>query len=558
MRLRTATLFFLSALLASQHAMAQAIPGQADPGRIDSRIEEKFSPRNRKQPMQILQGSSPATADAPAGAEDIHFTLKQVRIEGNSAFTEGAIQSTYAHHLNQEITLATVWQIAADITQLYRDNEYFLSRAYVPAQEIEDGSVTIRIIEGHVGHVNIPDQQLADLSIIRKLVKQLIATQPIRASEIESFILRVNDLPGASFRAILTLYEEGAEDEVAVQLVPFLDTSQGLISFDNYGSRYLGPYQATATYSTTFHPLHQTVFSASTTGNQELAYGALAHRVALTPTTDLQLSGSYVSAEPGYTLDDSDVQSESVEMALAFNWRPIRQWRRNLSFSAQIDGKNTTGDILGSPLTRDRIRTVRAGVTFDNLDNWNGSNYADLTVSRGLTFLGASDANSPNLSRAEAEPDFTKVEANMVRQQALGTDYSIIGSLSGQYASKQLFSSEEFGYGGQRFGRAYDPSEITGDHGVAASVELRYQALPGWEAFSFAPYVFYDIGKVWNIDTGMGDASGSSTGLGIRIYAPNDITATFSLAKPLTREQEAPHYGTGKDPRLLFELTYGF
>jgi len=558
MRLSYAFIFCFCVLSAGSQAAAQNIPAQAEADRIDSRIEEKFSPRSQKQPMQILEASTPETAEAPAGAEDIRFTLNAVHVEGSSAFTKGAIEGTYAQYIGQEVSLAVAWQIAADITRLYRDSQFFLSRAYVPAQEIEDGSITIRVIEGYVGHVNIPDQQLANLSIVRKLTEELIATKPIRASEIESFILRVNDLPGASFRAILTLYEEGEEDQVAVQLVPFLDTSQGLISFDNYGSRYLGPYQLTGTYSTTFHPLHQTVFSASTTGDRELGYGAIAHRVALTPSTDLQLSGSYVTAEPGYTLESSDVESESVEMALAFNWRPIRQWRRNLAFSLQLDGKNTSGDILSSPLTRDRIRTLRGSVTFDSLDNWNGSNYANLTVSQGLSALGASDAGDPNLSRAEAEPDFTKVETNLLRQQAIGTDYVLVGGITGQYASKPLFSSEEFGYGGQRFGRAYDPSEITGDHGVAASAELRYQSLPTWENVTFVPYIFYDIGKVWNIDAGMGNASGSSAGLGLRIYAPNDITATLSLAKPLTREQEAPHYGAGTDPRLLFELTYGF
>lgn len=551
------TPFTICAALMASSAFAQSIPSQADPARIDTGIDRLLD-QPASQPMSFPEETGPVLADAPEGAEDIRFELKDVRVEGATALSQKTLKTVYADKIGKEISLASLWQMAADITKLYRDQQYFLSRAYVPAQEI-DGTVTIRVVEGHVGHVNVPDEKLAKLGIVQKLVNDLKATQPIRAHELERFVLRVNDLPGASFRAILTPYDEGEENEVALELVPLEDTSHGLVSVDNYGSRYLGPYQATASYATSFHPLHQTVFSLSgSLPADELKYGAVAHRMALTPSTDVEVSGSYVAAEPGYTLADSDIESESMELAVAWNWRAIRQWRKNLDFSLQFDGKNTHGDILGTALTRDRIRTLRAGLTFDNMDNFNGSNYVDFTLSRGLNTFGASSAGAPNLSRAEAEPDFSKAEFTYMRQQALGSDFLAVGLLAGQYASKPLYSAEEFGYGGQRFGRAFDPSEITGDHGVAASLELRYQRFPSIGNLVLTPFAFYDIGKVWNLDTGGEDDSGSSAGLGMIMAHHSGATATFTAAKPLTREQEAPHYGSGEDTRLLFSLSYAF
>lgn len=544
-------------LLAST-ALAQTIPAPADVGRIDTRIDERFD-RETTLPMTIPDTSGTAQSSAPEGAEDIRFTLREVNIEGATAIPAHQLRHIYANQIGTEVSLASVWQIAADITKHYRDEQYFLSRAYVPAQEIEDGTITIRVVEGHVGHVNIPDTRLAELGIIKTMTRELAASKPVKASELESFVLRVNDLPGASFRAVLTPYEAGSEDQVALELIPLDSGSQGRISIDNHGSRYLGPLQATATYATAIHPLHQTVFSLSSTlPADELKYGALAHRMALSPSTDIEISGSYVTAEPGFTLEQSEIESESMELGLAWNWRPVRQWRKNLAFSLQLDGKNTDGDILGTALTRDRIRVARTSMTFDNMDNFSGSNYLDVTLSHGLSFLGASNAGAANLSRAEAEPDFSKAEFTYLRQQAVGGDFLAVGLLAGQYASKPLYSSEEFGYGGQRFGRAYDPSEITGDHGIAASLELRYQGLSGFGNTAVVPFVFYDIGKVWNEDTGGTDASGASTGLGLLLSHSSGVAATLTAAQPLTRSQEAPHYGNGNDPRFLFSLSYGF
>ena len=150
------------------------------------------------------------------------------------------------------------------------------------------------------------------------------------------------------------------------------------------------------------------------------------------------------------------------------------------------------------------------------------------------------------------------MQLSYTRQQSIYGNFMAIGQLSGQYASGPLFSAEEFGYGGQAFGRAYDPSEITGDHGIAASLELRYLGFDPWEGITFAPYTFYDIGKVWNEDVGGVDESGSSAGLGMRLSHSSGLSDNLGPAWPLCREISAPIYGNGKNPRVLFQLSYTF
>jgi hemolysin activation/secretion protein len=121
-------------------------------------------------------------------------------------------------------------------------------------------------------------------------------------------------------------------------------------------------------------------------------------------------------------------------------------------------------------------------------------------------------------------------------------------------------SAAEFGYGGYDYGRAFDPSEITGDRGVAASWQVDYYTgMPDWRHVRTTPYAFYDIGKVWNEDDGQGPESGASAGLGVNLYHDAGIAAGAELAFPLTRSVATPYPGNnGANPRLNLHFTYNF
>jgi hemolysin activation/secretion protein len=239
-------------------------------------------------------------------------------------------------------------------------------------------------------------------------------------------------------------------------------------------------------------------------------------------------------------------------------YQVIRQRQENLAVSLMFDGRNAHTDIQGSELSNDHVRAVRGGVTYDTADRWDGYNSVTATLSQGIGVLGASRAGDLNLSRAQAEADFTRLEWQYNRQQFFGQEVMLIGQLAGQVASGALYSSEEFGFGGSDLGRGYDTSEITGDHGVAAGVEMRYLGIPDQSGIGLAPYLFYDIGKVWNEDSGAGNASASSAGLGLRLSHESGLYSSLGVAFPLTRAVDAPLYGNGKNPRLMFQMGYNF
>lgn len=534
------------------------IPGAADAGRIDLNARN-IAPTTEQNNLEIP--STQINEDIPAEAKEFQFHLVRVTIEGATVFSNDRLRELYAPYLYKDVKLDIVWKIANEITALYRDKGYFLSRAYVPAQNIKDGRIRIKIVEGYIGAIDY-NGDVKSPDIVRQYAKDLTQIHPVTSYEVESFLLRVNDTQGLIYRAVLSPLENPPmEGAVLLTLTPEKEEPGAIITFDNYGSRFLGPHELSGTFNFSIAPLHETNLTVlSDMEAEELHYGALRHSVAMTPALKLILDGSLTKATPGYTLKQFEIESESVSANIGLEYQWLRQRQENLALSLTFGGRNTENELLGTELTRDRIRVVRLGAEYSKIDSWNGYNLINAKVSQGVGILGASEEDDLNLSREEAVPDFTKIEISATRLQSLSPDWMVNLMVGGQFSLDPLYSSEEFGYGGAAIGRAYDSSELTGDHGVAASVELQYNGLPEMDFIHFFPYAFYDIGTVWNKDDGQQPKeTGSSIGVGFKFETDYNFSGNFAVAVPLIRDIDTPLYGRSESgPRLLFQISKRF
>jgi hemolysin activation/secretion protein len=308
----------------------------------------------------------------------------------------------------------------------------------------------------------------------------------------------------------------------------------------------------------------------------EMQYIGLKQEFSLFRGGSAEFYTSYVHSNPRYTLTKDDVNSNNISFGVAFDYSLIRQRAETLNVRAALDTQDAETNILGAPLVRDHIRAFRLGLNYQREDFLDGQESVNAVISQGLPFLGASPADQANLSRAGATPDFTKLAVYASRVQHLGEYWGLLTAVSGQLASGPLYSTEQFGYGGQTFGRAYDNSEIIGDQGVEGSVELGYNgvaplalhlpegalAKDGWKTYHVqtVAYTFYDIGEIWNSGQhpAVPSESGSSAGMGFRLKSDLGFSTNAGFAFPLTRRIDAPVSGNGKSPRYFMSLSYDF
>jgi hemolysin activation/secretion protein len=143
------------------------------------------------------------------------------------------------------------------------------------------------------------------------------------------------------------------------------------------------------------------------------------------------------------------------------------------------------------------------------------------------------------------------------RYQTLSDAWSVKVSAASQIASGPLFTSQQFYLGGAAFGRGYGSAEISGDNGVAGSLELRFDQKLTFEYLTgYQLYGFIDAGAAWNDGFSYTDGlSLTSAGAGVRLLLGGDLRADLAVAVPLG--YRAPD-NSSRSARLLFSLSNSF
>ncbi len=568
---RFAAFMGASALLltinASAMAQVQNATGSADPGRAEQQIQQPdLTPGvSGKADVQGIRA-----VNAPAGAENIKFTLSSVNVEGTSSYPEAEIRAVYADYLGKTVSLADVYVIANQLTLKYRNDGYILTQVVVPQQTIDGGDVTLQVIEGFVNEVSIRKEDAAapiNTALIESYAAQIKRGGPLNARDLERQLLLINDLPGITARSVLSpspTTPGGADLAIILDYDPI----DGILSADNFGSRYLGPVQigAAATLNSALG-LNEAISGQVVMAPQswyELAYGSLAYEMPVgIYGTKIRFSGSVTDTEPGYDLEQFDVKGRSNLLSVGLTHPFIRSRSENLYGRLNFDWRRVKSENNIETTRKDRLSVLRAGSRYEFIDTifTAAANTVDLELSKGLNIFGASDEGDANMTRSEGDPQFTKLEAEVQRLQRITSGVNLLLAARGQIASNALLSSEEFGVGGIGFGRGYDPSEITGDKGVSAKVELQWKepvALNTPFVDSYQLYGFYDIGRVWNEDattSAQERDSLASVGGGVRFDLNYDMEGGFAVAVPLTREVQTQG---DRDPKIYVNFSKKF
>jgi hemolysin activation/secretion protein len=274
------------------------------------------------------------------------------------------------------------------------------------------------------------------------------------------------------------------------------------------------------------------------------------------------LDGNQSLTAPGLTLKLLDTQGKANTYSGSLQYPLIRSRSQDLTLDGGFVYLDSQTTLLNNNelLYLDHIRPVHLGATYNFADRFSGTNSFAFHVEQGLNILRASnDPASLTVSRFGADAIFTKLNTQFAHLQPISSRFSLFALAQGQHSFSPLLSSEQFGFGGSQVGRGYDPAEILGDRGVAGSLELRADTYPEWLLIKTAEfYLYYDIGKIWNIQTLANtkkNQSAASTGVGIRFalnkYLSGNLMYTQTLTKNIASETII---GRAHNPKTYFSL----
>lgn len=119
-----------------------------DAGQILRELRQPPSPGVLPPPSSTPVEPAPETA-----VDEIKVTITKFDISGNTAISNEDLQDQLTEQLGRRLGLSDLRNAAARLTALYRERGYPVARAYLPAQDIRGGKVSIVILEGNIGKV---------------------------------------------------------------------------------------------------------------------------------------------------------------------------------------------------------------------------------------------------------------------------------------------------------------------------------------------------------------------------------------------------------------------
>ena len=531
---------------------------QATPQPVDPRLGEGPLPKSIIVPVKP-EGLKPMF---PEGLDKIKFVFKRLHIHGATVYEQKHFWPFYKKYLRQKVTLRHIYEIAQKITNKYRSDGYILSKAIVSSQQIQNGKVHIRVYEGYIDNIQIKGPVRGPRKLLNTYRKEILRSRPLRARDLERYLLLIDDLPGVSAKSALVPSEDklGASDLT----LTFKDKAfAGQVGTDNRGSEFNGAHQ---------FPVEVNTNSLSGEYKDKGTQGAMASQAEdflfMNASTGLPVSqagtrlffsSSIIRSKQSSTFERFEVGGDRSAITMRLTYPFLRSHSENLVAHLGFSSREPAINILGTVNSEDRQRALDMGISYTAADRYMGINLFQFNLSKGMNIFDATELDSQKFLRAQKKNDSTKVNGRFMRLQNLAPDWSLLGAMSWQYDFDKLPVPEEFGADKARFGRAYGSSKIASNQGLAFNLELQKTLRPKGDYLSnLQLYGFFDYGSVWNeFETSAGNKreDRTSAGIGMRFNLNESIFGYAELDKPFSNKMTAEG---DKQPRLFFNLSKRF
>ena len=503
------------------------------------------SPVPSTSPIQRMQAPSqspvsvpvqPALPMEPSRMPDAVVPVSSVSIEGATVFPSADVEGLTSGLVGKTTKLRQIDDARLAIVRKYRSGGYPLVAVDVDLRK--SGLVRFVVSEGRIAEVRVEGDIGSAGEKVRGFLENLLQERPVSALRMERWILMAQDVPGVTLQTLLSPsdVEPGAmvlTARVRRQVV------SAAVSMDNRAYKLSGPDEVLATVNLnslsqfgerTELSLFRSMFQPAEIFGQAAVEGFIGNS-----GLKLRVYGGAGHSTPRGDLAHAGFDGVTTVFGAAVSYPLIKQRRQVLNLSGNFDA-NESDILTGKPAARssyDSVRTLRFGADYVLADTWISTAYpavntAMVKVSRGLSALGASTNGQALSGRQGSRYDFTKMNAEISRDQTLfqpWTDSSVTfyALAAGQASGSVLPPSEKFEQGGMRFTRGFYAGEVTGDNAIALTGELRLNTRFSVPAFGQVLdtaaqfYTFYDWGQTMENQAVDPNRRLVSYGLGVRM-----------------------------------------
>ena len=556
---------FLLALLACAWPLAgrAQVPADMTPRRGSGAAPELPRIEPAAPPQSSGIGAPATTASGRPLSTAPIFLLRHVEIDGNTVLDAAAIDAVVAPYIDKPASITTLEEIRRALTLLYIQKGYISSGVTIPDQNVENGTIKLRAVEGKVTDVAVSGTEHFDPDYFRARLQRGL-TQPFSVADME--------------RQQQIMLQDPLVQRLNIELLPGLVPGEAKLHADVLEAH---PYSLTAQIANNQSPtVGETrgqlqgsvanlygvgdILAAQYGRSQGINDGAIAYSLPIS-SDDTRLSIRYdingtVVVTP--SLASLNVTSNYDSIAVGISRPFYRTAQQALTLGANLERRQAQTFLLGSPFSftagssngETNVTALRLYQDWLDRDAEHALALRS-TLSVGLHALGATVTSMPPTGKFLSWLG----QAQYVRR--IYKDWEAVVRSDLQLSNRALFPIEQFALGGLDTVRGYRQYLTVTDDAFFASGELRipvtslrlpYLADPD-DSATLQVVPFYDFGRGWNIGRPTPyPADISGIGAGLRWLIGSGIVAEVYYAKPLRRVSA----GTALEDRgIYFRLT---
>jgi hemolysin activation/secretion protein len=419
-----------------------------------------------------------------------------------------------------------------------------VARAYLPAQQIQNGVVSLTVLEGRYGQIALNNTSDLNNRLPQELLSGLEPGDVILREPLEERLLLLSDVPGVQVRSTLLPGAALGLSDLVVEVLPSAAIS-GSVDADNAGSRYTGEHRLGATLN----------WNNPTGQGDRFTWRGLSSGVRLrywrasyqTPVGRGQVGVGYsdLAYALGHDFKALDANGHA-RIASVFGTYPlIRSKATHLQAGLTFEAKKFQDRLDAVPSVTDkRVRVATATLEGHHNDAWGagGTSRFSLALSGGYVDIQTPLPRAQDATTAASQGFYKKLSWQLSRLQQADHGLSFLAALSGQFAGKNLDVSEKMELGGMYGVRAYPQGEAYADDAWLLTLEARKRLeMPSTAVGQVHLAAFIDAGSAkpnhspWTA----GDAQRHLSGAGVGVYwtQTRDFSVKAFYARKLGHEQ---------------------
>lgn len=569
---RAFLLLLCSAVTAWQYAQANTVPmliDQNNPSKISRNIIKPVLPRAVKPTISASTPTSKLTMETLIDVRHIQFI-------GGTRYDIKILSAPFANYIGKKVPLKNLVVATQSITQLYQQDGYVLSYAYLPSDNFTNGTLKIGLVEGYIANARIQSENAAIGRWLTQLSQRIMAEKPLTEDTFERYTILMNRTPDTKVITTAknpdniygaTLLDVKADHPRNWNVSTALDSRKGV---------YSGVLNATLSGFTPYaEQLGIATLLPLDNKNRDQYLGVNYQQYLNSDGLLLQTRGSYYKKSPK---DYDDV---------------LTIFPQNITLSSRVEQTQYTGGVVLSyplELTRQRQWTISSGLDYldksynlksrARLNNNNNllvdldeqnqrmhypaaelalTGYREYTQAYWATRFSVRKGINGTLASSSVpwgDLGFTRWKLTGDGAYLMAEKWRLSASAEGDWTDNDLPEAEQVTFGGLRFGRGYPDSDAAGDYGYGGQIEMRYiHSRESRWLKTVQPYVILDTAHTWYNSPIFPAKTLASYAMGVTFGDNKHYSLSLEGARPIG---DLPSDSSRRDWRFNATLTYNF